>query len=77
MSTSSYKSKGLGQTISELADQLGKDVILEDVVLDQLASQSGHMCVSCPKKAAIKLCLDCAETYYIELDYTDTVSVCA
>ncbi|KAK7500300.1 hypothetical protein BaRGS_00008523, partial [Batillaria attramentaria] len=52
-----------GQTISELADQLGKDVILEDVVLDQLASQSGHMCVSCPKKAAIKLCLDCAETY--------------
>nr|KAG5709052.1 hypothetical protein BaRGS_004691 [Batillaria attramentaria] len=53
----------MGQTISELADQLGKDVILEDVVLDQLASQSDYMCVSCPNKAAIKLCLDCAETY--------------
>nr|KAG5709053.1 hypothetical protein BaRGS_004692 [Batillaria attramentaria] len=53
----------MGQTISELADQLGKDVILEDVVLDQLASQSDHMCVSCPNKAAIKLCLDCGETY--------------
>nr|KAG5709055.1 hypothetical protein BaRGS_004694 [Batillaria attramentaria] len=51
-----------GQTISELADQLGKDLILEDLVIEKLGKQKNVTCVSC-KKAASKLCLDCGETY--------------
>ncbi|KAK7500217.1 hypothetical protein BaRGS_00008440 [Batillaria attramentaria] len=51
-----------GQTISELADQLGKELVLEGLVIEKLGKQKNVTCVSC-EKSATKLCLDCAETY--------------
>ncbi|KAK7492734.1 hypothetical protein BaRGS_00016039, partial [Batillaria attramentaria] len=52
-----------GQTISELAEQLGKDLIFEKLVAAKLSCQDNGFCLVCPDKSATTVCLDCGEMY--------------
>ncbi|KAK7490763.1 hypothetical protein BaRGS_00017992, partial [Batillaria attramentaria] len=52
-----------GQTISELANQLSRDVVMEEAVRDQLMRLGSVPCVACSGKDATRVCLDCGDLY--------------
>nr|KAG5693516.1 hypothetical protein BaRGS_006218 [Batillaria attramentaria] len=55
-----------GQTINELVDQLGRDLVIEDLITEQLEDQDHCFCVACPNKAATTVCLDCNAVNVVE-----------
>ncbi|KAK7465971.1 hypothetical protein BaRGS_00037458, partial [Batillaria attramentaria] len=52
-----------GQTVSEVVDQLSKDLILEELVNEQLAQKGDFRCIACPSRIAEKVCLDCGDAF--------------
>nr|KAG5705889.1 hypothetical protein BaRGS_030779 [Batillaria attramentaria] len=51
------------QKLCELAATFGKDLVLEDLVMEELANQSDLFCLVCPNKRATNICLDCGDMY--------------